>query len=156
MKNKGYTLLELMLVIAIILIFTGGTGLSLSNYSKTKDYKEITEKLSTFFYITGKEADDSDERIDIEFDYGNYLILCRKAGNIVSKFQLPKRYLYSNNGGTNIHFNDDGNISPMFTLEVKDGDKEFFKLTFISTDKFVKTARINKKMYIDSNWVEVE
>jgi len=108
------------------------------------------------FKTFSEEAYNSKARIDIEFDYENNLILFKKEGKIISRFNLPKRYVYSNNGGSNIHFSDTGNISPMFTMEIKDGNKEFFKLTFISTDKFVQTVRITKKMYNDGSWVEVE
>lgn len=156
MKNKAYTLIELVIVMGIITIFTGAMGLSLSNYNEKNDYKEITEKLYTNFETIAIEADNKDIQIDVKFDYNNSLILFEKEGNIISKINLPKRYTYTNNGGANIHFTETGNVSPMFTLIVKENGNDFFKLTFISTDKFVERVSISKYLYKDSVWEKIQ
>lgn len=154
MKNKAYTLLELVVNVSIIMLLFLVGGLSLSNYSKNKAEKEVTENLYDHFRILASNAESSQSRVDIKFDLNSNLILFEKQGKIISRFYLPKRYKYSNNGGTNIHFNENGNVSPMFTFEVKDGNNDFFKLTFISTDKFVQRVRIERKKYINNNWIE--
>lgn len=153
MKNKAYTLIELIVSVSIIMTLSLVTGLSVSKYGVNKDSNEICEKLYNHFRIFASQAEISKERIDIEFDFNNNLILFKKQGTIISRFYLPKRYKYSKTGG-NVHFTENGNISSMFTFEAKDGDINFLKMTFLSTDKFVKTVRIERKKFIDNDWVE--
>ena len=155
MKNKGYTLFELMLVVALIAVLSGIVGLSMSKYSEQKDKSLVTEKLHTYFEMMALEAYTTHESIDVKFDFDNNLILFEKKGKMIMKVDLPKRYNYSANG-TNIHFTENGNISPMFTFEVKENNIGFFQLTFVSTSKFVKDVRINKKIPKGNAWVKVE
>jgi prepilin-type N-terminal cleavage/methylation domain-containing protein len=153
MKNKAYTLIELVVVIAILMTLSLATSVTLTRYGENKDYNEVCEKLYNHFRIFASEAENSESRIDIEFDFNNHLVLFKKEGKIISSFKLPKRYKYSNTG-TNIHFNKTGNVSPMFTFEVKEGETNFFKMTFLSTDKFVQRVRIERKKHDGSNWIE--
>lgn len=153
MKNKAYTLIELIVSVSIIMVLSLVTGVSLSKYAENKDFNEVSEKLYDHFRIFANQAENSRIRIDIEFDFNNNLILFQKEGKIISSFHLPKRYEYSNTG-TNIHFTDTGNISPMFTFEAKEKNANFLKMTFLSTDKFVQRVRIERKKFINNNWVE--
>ncbi len=153
MKNKAYTLIELIVSVSIIMTLSLVTGLSVSKYGENKDSNEICEKLYDHFRIFATQAENSRTRIDIEFDLNNNLILFKKEGKIISRFYLPKRYRYSNTG-TDIHFTETGNISPMFTFEAKEENINFLKMTFLSTDKFVQRVRIERKKFIDNDWVE--
>lgn len=155
MKNKGFTLLEITVTIGVasILFFIG--GLSYCNFCEKRDYSLATEELYNSFKIFAENAGNSEKRINLNFDLNNNLISFEKEGKIISKFQLPKRYTYYKTG-SNIHFTETGNVSPMFSFEVKEGDKSFFKMSFISTDKFVQRVRIIKKKYIGNNWVVIE
>jgi len=56
MKNKGYTLFELMVVVAIIMGLSGVGGISLSKYYERRDRAEITEKLHMYFETMAMEA----------------------------------------------------------------------------------------------------
>ena len=153
MKNKAYTLVELIVSVSIIMVLSLVTGVSLSKYAENKDFNEVSEKLYDHFRIFANQAENSRIRIDIDFDLNNNLILFKKEGKIISRFYLPKRYKYSKTG-TNVHFTENGNISSMFTFEVKDGNVSFLKMTFLSTDKFVQRVRIERKKFINNNWVE--
>lgn len=155
MKNKGFTLLELTVVVGImsVLFFIG--GVSYCNFCEKRDYSLATERLYDAFRTFADNAGNSETRINLNFDLNNNLISFEKGGKIISKFQLPKRYTYSKTG-SNIHFTETGNVSPMFSFEVKEDNKSFFKLSFISTDKFVQKVRIIKKRYIGNNWVVIE
>ena len=155
MKNKGYTLFELMVVVALVAVLSGVGGVSLSKYNEQRDKAEVTEELHTYFEMMAMEAYTSHERIDVKFDFDNNLILFEKKGKIIKTVPLPKRYKYSVNG-TNIHFTENGNISPMFTFEVMENNIGFFQLTFVSTSKYVKDVRINKKIPKGNDWVKVE
>ena len=153
MKNKAYTLIELIVSVSIIMTLSLVTGLSVSKYGENKDSNEICEKLYNHFRIFASQAEISKERIDLEFDFNNNLILFKKQGKIISRFHLPKRYKYSKTG-TNVHFTENGNISSMFTFEAKEGDTSFLKMTFLSTDKFVQRVRIERRKFINNNWEE--
>lgn len=153
MKNKAYTLIELIVSVSIIMVLSLVTGVSLSKYAENKDFNEVSEKLYDHFRIFANQAENSRIRIDIEFDFNNNLILFKKQGKIISRFHLPKRYKYSKTG-TNVHFTENGNISSMFTFEAKEGDTSFLKMTFLSTDKFVQRVRIERRKFINNNWEE--
>lgn len=153
MKNKAYTLIELIVTVSIIMTLSLFTAVSLSKYGENKDSNEISEKLYDHFRIFASQAENSGVRIDIEFNLNNNLILFKKEGKIISSFHLPKRYDYSNTG-TNIHFTETGNVSPMFTFEAKEKNTNFIKMTFLSTDKFVQKVRIERKKFLNNNWVE--
>lgn len=156
MKNKGFTLLETIIVTSIALIMMGTAGVSLSNYNKNKDLKTIREGLYETFRTMALDAAESRERIDIEFDYNNYLILFKKDGKITQKFNLPKAYNYSNTSSSR-HFTESGNISPMFSFYIQEKTgKDLYKLTFDSTDKFVQSVNIRRYINVDSTWSELE
>lgn len=156
MKNKGYTLMELMVVVAIIMGLSGVVGLSVGKYLEQRDEKIVTYDLPMLMETMALHADNTNERVYIEFDYNNNLILFKKNSKIIEKFRLPKRYKYSDTVSTSIHFTEEGNISRMFSFKIKDEKgKEFYKLTFTSTDKFVRSVRVNRYFYVNNDWVEV-
>lgn len=154
MKKKAYTIFELMTVISIILILASLSGLSFSNYSKHSDNRMINEKLPEIFKLMSLQAYKQNCQIDIIFDFENNLILFKKNSKIIEKFKLPKRYTYEATTNSR-YFNKDGNIHPMFSLIVKENNIEIMKISVISTDKFVKSARIIKYIKKGNQWEKV-
>ena len=154
MKKRAYTIFELMTVLSIILILAGLSGLSFSNYSKKSDYRVIGEKIPEIFRLMSLQAYKQNSQIDIIFDFDNNLILFKKNSKIIEKFKLPKRYTYEATTNSR-YFNKDGNIHPMFSLIVKENNIEIMKFSVISTDKFVKNARIIKYIKKGNQWEKV-
>lgn len=156
MKTKAFSLIEMMIVVAIVAVLSGFGAPSLSNFSKTKDYKAVSEGVSNFFSEIALKAYIKKEIIDIEFDYNKNLIIASTNGVEITTFSLPKRYKYSNTT-TSRHFTEEGNISPMFSFVVQESNGDnVFKLTCTSTDKYVQSAHIRKYSPKNSEWEEMK
>ncbi len=149
MKKKGFTLLEVMIVVGILLVAFGVGSLSLSKYNESRNSKVINNELKIKFEMIAAEAFNSKSRIQFVPDYDNNLILFKKEGTIIEKMELPKGYVYSNNATNSaIYFTETGNVSPMFSffVKTKEGDN-VLKLTFSSVDKFVRKVHIRQYTY---------
>lgn len=156
MKEKGFTLFEIIIVVGILLTALGVGSLSLSKYNEGRKNRVINNELRMKFEMIAAEAFNSKSKIQFVPDYDNNLILFKKEGTIIEKIKLPKGYNYSNNASNSaIYFTETGNVSPMFSFFVKDEDgSNVLKLTFSSVDKFVKSVHI--RQYIYENGVEQE
>ena len=156
MKKRGFTLLEMMIVVGITLIMFGVGSLSVSKYNEGRDSNILNNNLITTFHMMAMKASDITNKIYIIFDYENSLILFKKEGIVIEKFELPKGYTYSNTGSS-LYFTDTGNVSQMFSFFVKTKNgNDVLKLTFSSVDKFVKSVHIRQYVYSDGAWIQTK
>lgn len=156
MKEKGFTLFEIIIVVGILLTALGVGSLSLSKYNEDRKNRVINNELRMKFEMIAAEAFNSKSKIQFVPDYDNNLILFKKEGTIIEKVELPKGYVYSNNASSSaIYFTETGNVSPMFSffVKTKEGDS-VLKLTFSSVDKFVQKVHIRQYTY--ENGIQVE
>lgn len=158
MKKRGFTLLEMMIVVGITLIMFGVGSLSISKYNEGRSNKILTNELKMKFQMVANKAFNINSRIQFVPDYDNNLILFKKEGTIIEQIKLPKGYDYSNNASSSaIYFTETGNVSPMFSFFVKAKDgSNFLKLTFSSVDKFVKSVHIRQYAYCGGEWIETK
>lgn len=147
-KEKGFTLIELMIVVGILMLMSAGATFKIIENRSRKDYKILTEDLENYMHIMALQADYGDEVYDFTFDCNSKLIIFRKGGNIISQFELPESFDYEDKNGSKIISGNTtvtGNINQSFSLYTFDkSNKAVFKETFVSTKKYIKFLYINR------------
>lgn len=120
MMNKGYTLLEIIISLSILIIFSIGVGLTLKN----DDYKvrELGEEILSDLEYFSMKAEETPYSYQIYFNTKGYKIeknFTRETSKVLKKVTYEKGMRVEGNP-TNILFDDSGkkNIGNSRTIKV--------------------------------------
>ncbi len=145
--KKGFTLLELIIVVTIMTILSGSTFISIKKSRSIKDLKILKEEINVFVDNIALNADERDERLDISFDFDKKLISVKKNGNIIDELILPNSFEYEDSFGKKLverQFTPKGNMNTSFSMYAFDtNNKAVFKHTFVTNRKYIDTLIIN-------------
>lgn len=147
LKKKGFSLLELIIVIAIMTILSGSTFISIKKSRSIKDLKVLKEEINLFVDNFSLIAGDKGERLDISFDFNKKLISVKKDGNIIDELDLPTSFEYEDSFGRKLverQITPKGNMNTSFSMYAFDSkNKAIFKHTFVTNRKYIDTLIIN-------------
>ena len=122
MGKKGFSLIEMVVVIAILLLVTGISSLSVKKMLERNDYKKIKTIIPKMISIEAIKAfeEGDDKIIELNMDSDQKYIKSEK-----SEQELPKNYSYS------IYLvarKTNGEMKSSGTVEVGDSGKGYFKI----------------------------
>ena len=110
MKKRGYTLIEMLVVVAIILVVTGIGGLSIIKAMRRNDYNEMATVIPKAIAVETNKAFEEGAEKTITLDLDSKSI---ETGG-TEKF-LPENYTYSVRIITRTDLDDAGTDSDLYT-----------------------------------------
>lgn len=126
-KNKGYSLIETVIVVAIILIFSGTGIIKYRNLKENRALLEAKVKIEDIYGRYAEASFDSGELYKIEIDYRKKQIQIKNnKEEIIEKHKLPEdiRYATPYNGQKEDFVRTtttrNGNLSDSFTIYLFD------------------------------------
>ncbi|ADO82277.1 type II secretion system protein [Ilyobacter polytropus] len=123
MKKNGFSLIELVVVIAITLVVLGIAGLSIKKAIERNDYQKIATFIPKIIFTeTNKAFEDGDEK-EIEINLSSKYI---KEGS--NEIELPQNYSYSFFAVTKTDDDEMGDSSKGETTELVTSDNVVFKI----------------------------
>ncbi len=110
MKKRGFTLLELLIVITIIGILVGYGGMSIRRQARTRAMLRVKNEIGDFFRVAAKRSLENGKRYSIDFKLQDKIIEISRNGTITDTLELPKILEYGIK-------NTAGNYPPVFSTE---------------------------------------
>ena len=136
MKRRGFTIIELLIVIALIGILVGIGSVSIKKQAESRAMLRVQNEVGDFFRIAAKRSLETGKRYGVDFDLvGKKIEIYRDEGTdgeweddgarrTIEKLELPKvlEYGIKDSGSYPSEFNTNitssGNISDNFTLYI--------------------------------------
>lgn len=147
MKKNGFSLIELVVVIAITLVVLGIAGLSIKKAIERNDYQKIATFIPKIIFTEANKAfEDGDEK-EIEINLSSKYI---KEGS--NEIELPQNYSYSFFAVTRTDDDELGDSSKGEATELVTSDNVVFKIsedgtlteTYDSDDNLLKDGFYSK------------
>lgn len=141
-KNKGYTLIEILLVLALLSILLSMAVPNLSLYKKMKENMEL-ERLKKDLLFTRNSAilEGIDYFVDFDYSTNSYSIRDSKYGKITKKIYFVNGIKLNNRAKVvTFHFKRSGTIGSSDTVMLKNSKGKSLQLTLTPT-----TGSINIK-----------
>ncbi len=90
MKNRGYTLIEMMVVTAIIGILSGVCGINMKGRAEKNAVEEAETRIVTLLKHLGEESINLGNSYELEFDFETNVINITSEEKTIKKIELPK------------------------------------------------------------------
>jgi prepilin-type N-terminal cleavage/methylation domain-containing protein len=165
MKKRGFTLLELLIVITIMGILVGYGGMSIRKQARARAMLRVRNEIGDFFRVAAKRSLETGKRYSVTFKLEEKIIEIERNGHITDTLKLPRilEYGIKDTSGTypsefSTELSTKGNISGNnFTLYVTrsnlsksiDGDEEvLFAVTFYKGDNHIDYLHIREYITI--------
>ncbi|OQY09937.1 MAG: hypothetical protein B6I28_02065 [Fusobacteriia bacterium 4572_132] len=153
MNRKGFTLLEIMIVVAIISILATVGGISLKGRNEKNELIKMTTQIPMFLRNLRDESFDTGKKYYIKFklNENKIYVLENKTDelkNCISKLNLSQNFLYEEINEKyqfERETTPNGNFSTGFTLFLFDKERKEIlkKITVCTTIADVKFANVN-------------
>ncbi len=152
MKRRGFTIIELLIVVALIGILVGVGGVSIKRQAESRAMLRVQNELGDFFRVAAKRSQETGKRYGVEFKLGENLIEISRIG-FLEELKLPNIFEYSIkppliDGKTTL--TSTGNISDNFTLYISNSKEIKHAINFDKEDSHVKYLHIREYSPIDS------
>lgn len=171
MKKKGFTIVELLVIMAVLGVILGFGGISIRKQRKNNAILRVRNELGEFFRVTAKRALETGRRQGIDFDLENKKIEIYRVEDsngvwkvggtrhIIRTLNLPKdlEYIKKKSDGTYVADFDNyitswGNISRGMTIYVTeknttpeiDGSEEIRHAVSLSQTSHIKYLSVRE------------
>lgn len=155
MEKKGFTLIELMIVVALIGILVSIGGVSIKKQAESKAMLRVQNEIGDFFRIAAKRSQETGKIYNVDFKLDENLIEISRTG-VLEELKLPNIFEYSiipslaNNKAT---LTTTGNISNNFTLYISNSKEIKHAINFNKDDSHIKYLHIRE--YSPTNSVPI-
>ena len=160
MKKRGFTIIELLIVVAIIGILVGIGGVSIKRQAESRAMLRIKNEIGDFFRVAAKRSWETGKRYDINFNLVEKIITISRNGNLIEKLDLPNIFEYtikdSGSYGSEFTsgFTSTGNISSdNFTfyvaksnsnIGIQEDEEVIYAITFYKGDNHVNYLHVKE------------
>lgn len=171
MKRRGFTIIELLIVVAIIGILVGIGGVSIKKQAESRAMLKVKNEIGDFFRVAAKRSQETGKRYGVDFDLaGKKIEIYReedengkwKSGGTrrtIEKLELSNVFEYEKISETlreqnfSRNITSTGNLSAGLTLYVFKSNSETgiqgeevakYAITFKTTDKHVKFLHVKE------------
>ncbi|ADO82506.1 prepilin-type N-terminal cleavage/methylation domain-containing protein [Ilyobacter polytropus] len=138
MKKKGYTAIELVIVVAIILVVTGIGGLSMLKAIKRNDYNKMLSIIPKAIFVETNKAFEEGESKTITLDLSSKSIETEDGDK-----SLPENYTYSVGNVTRSSLSDTGTYSGLIASTSVDFD--------IDSEGKINNIKLDGTTYMDGS-----
>lgn len=167
MKLKGFTIIELLIVVALIGILVSVGGVSLKKQAESRAMLKIQNEFGDFFRVAAKRSFETGKKYSIHFDLTGKKIIISRNGKITDTLELPGIFEYEKIAGSSVSqditttLTTNGNMSGSFTLYVFKSNSEVkanwiakYAIKFTTNDTHVKFLHV--KEYVPKSEVTRE
>ena len=167
MKSKGFTIIELLIVVALIGILVSVGGVSIKKQAESRAMLKIQNEFGDFFRVAAKRSLETGKKYSIHFDLTGKEITISRNGEITDTLELPNIFEYEKISASSVSqditktLTTNGNMSGGFTLYVFKANSETkndwiakYAIRFTTTDTHVKFLHV--KEYVPISEVKRE
>jgi len=171
MKKRGFTIIELLIVIALIGVLVGIGGVSIKRQSESRAMLKVQNEIGDFFRVAAKRSQETGKRYGVDFHLaGKKIEIYReedengkwKSGGTrrtIEKLELPNVFEYEKISETLREQNFSRNITPTGNLSlgltlyifktnsqpgIQGEEIAKYAITFKTTDKHVKFLHVKE------------
>jgi prepilin-type N-terminal cleavage/methylation domain-containing protein len=146
MKKRGFTIIELLIVVALIGILVGIGGVSIKKQAESKAMLRVQNEIGDFFRIAAKRSQETGKKYAVEFKLDENLIEVSRVG-FLEELKLPNMFDYSikpplTDGKATL--TTTGNISDNFTLYISNSKEIKHAINFNKDDSHIKYLHIRE------------
>lgn len=147
MKKRGFTIIELLIVVALIGILVGIGGVSIKKQAESKAMLRVQNEIGDFFRVAAKRSQETGKKYAVDFDLVNKIIKITRNGNPTDTLELPNVFKYSiipalTTGKPTL--TTTGNISDNFTLYISNSKEIKHAINFDKDDSHIKYLHIRE------------
>ena len=146
MEKKGFTLIELMIVVALIGILVGIGGVSIKKQAESKAMLRVQNEIGDFFRIAAKRSQETGKIYEVQFDLDNKIIKISRT-DFSEELKLPNIFKYSiipSLTHDKATLTTTGNISDNFTLYISNSKEIKHAINFNKDDSHIKYLHIRE------------
>jgi len=127
MRKRGVTLIELLIVVALIGILAGVGGISIKKQAESRAMLRVKNEIGDFFRVTAKRSQETGKKYAVNFDLAGKKIEISRNGKITDSLVLPNTFKYGIKWGLNFEQSFDcemesrGFLDKSFTIYVFKG-----------------------------------
>lgn len=159
MKKRGFTIIELLIVVAVIGILIGIGSFSIKKQAESRAMLRVQNEVGDFFRVAAKRSQETGKKYVIDFDLAGKKIDISRNGDITDTLELPIVFEYEKISETSReqsftrNMTSTGNLSMGLTLYVFRSNSQTgiqgdeianYAITFKTTDKHVKFLHIKE------------
>lgn len=159
MKKRGFTIIELLIVIALIGILIGVGSFSIKKQAESRGMLRIQNEVGDFFRVAAKRSQETGKKYIINFDLAGKKIEITRDGEVTDTLNLPNVFEYEKISETlreqnfTRNITSTGNLSMGLTLYVFKSNSQTgiqgdevakYAVTFKTTDKHVKFLHVKE------------
>ena len=166
MKKKGFTIIEMLITIALIGILIGVGSLSIKKQAESNAMLRVENEIGDFFRVAAKRSLETGKKYGVDFNLAekNIEIYRRensdgewddsKSKSIIEELELPNVFEYGIKNETtyttSFTITSDGNINEIFTFYIfKDIDEVKYIINF-DLDDYINYLHVREYIPIDS------
>ena len=94
MKKKAFSIIELLIVVAILGILVGIGGVSIKRQAKSNAMIRIKNELGDFFRVASKRSKETRKKYLVEFKLDENIIKISNEGKPIENIELPNFFEY--------------------------------------------------------------
>ena len=159
MKKRGFTIIELLIVVAVIGILVGLGGISIKKQAESRAMLKVKNEIGDFFRVAAKRSQETGKKYVINFDLAEKKIEITRNGDTTDTLELPNIFEYEKISKTlreqnfSRNITSTGNLSLGLTLYVFKANSQpgiqgdeiaKYAITFKTTDKHVKFLHVKE------------
>ena len=123
MKKRGFTLIEILIVIALIGILAGIGGVSIKKQAESKAMLRVQNEIGDFFRVAAKRSLETGKKYDVKFKLDQKIIELSRNGQVTDILDLPNTFEYGIKWGSykqtfNSTMKSQGYLSLNFTMYI--------------------------------------
>lgn len=164
MRRRGFTIIELLVVVALIGILVGIGGVSIKKQAESRAMLRIQNEIGDFFRVAAKRSQETGKKYVVDFDLGGEKIEISRNGDITDILDLPNIFEYGIKWGSNFEqtFNSEmesqGFLDKNFTIYIfksnyqsgiQDEEEVKYAVSFDSDDH-IKYLHVREYIPIES------
>lgn len=100
MKKRGFTIIELLIVIALIGTLIGIGSFSIKKQAESRGMLRVRNEVGDFFRVAAKRSQETGKKYIINFDLAGKKIEITRNGEVTDSLELPNVFEYGIKWGT--------------------------------------------------------
>jgi len=94
MKKRGFTIIELLIVLALIGILVGIGGVSIKKQAESRAMLRVRNEIGDFFRVAAKRSQETGKKYAVKFKSDEKIIEIFRGGNVTDTLKLPNFFEY--------------------------------------------------------------